>query len=39
MNISASVRSNDLAKLSKHGASLVDCTRKKFFRLGGAGWL
>jgi len=31
--------SSDLAKLSKHAVSLVDCTRKNFFFLGGAGWL
>jgi len=36
MNISAPVRSSDSAKLSKHAASLVDCTRKKLF-LGGCG--
>jgi len=34
MNISAPVRSSDTAKLSKHAASLVDCTQKKFFFLG-----
>jgi len=36
MNISAPIHSSDLAKLSKHAASLVDCTLKKFF-LGGCG--
>jgi len=35
-NFSAPVRSSDSVKLSKHTASLVDCTRKKFF-LGGCG--
>jgi len=39
MNISAPIRSSDSAKLSKHAASLVDCTQKKFIFLGGAGWL
>jgi len=34
MNISAPVRSSNSAKVSKNVASLVDCTRKKFF-LGG----
>ena len=37
MNISAPIRSSGLAKLSKHAASLVDCTRKNFFFLGGCG--
>ena len=39
MNISAPVRSSDSAKISKNVASLVDCTRKKIFCLGGAGCL
>ena len=34
MNISAPICSSDSAKLSKHAASLVDCTRKKFFSWG-----
>jgi len=34
MNISALIRSSDSAKLSKHAASLVDCTQKNFFSLG-----
>jgi len=37
MNISAPVRSSDSANVSKNAYSLVDCTRKKIFFLGGAG--
>jgi len=38
-NFYAPVCSTDLVKVSKNAASLVDCTRKKFFCVGGAGWL
>jgi len=38
-NISALVRVTDLVEASKDTASLVVCTRKKFFWLGGAGFL
>ena len=34
MNISAPIRSSNSATLSRHAASLVDCTRKKFFSWG-----
>jgi len=38
-NIFAPARVMDLAEASKDVASLVICTRKRFFCLGGAGWL
>jgi len=38
-NISAPVRVTDLVEASKDAASLVVCTQKKFFCLGGAGFL
>jgi len=34
INISAPIRSSDSAKLSKHAASQVDCTRKIIFSWG-----
>ena len=38
-NISASVRVMDLVEVSKDVASLVVCTRKKFFGLEGTDFL
>jgi len=38
-NISAPVRVIELVEVSKDAASLLVCTRKKFFCLGGAGFL
>ena len=37
-NISVPVRVTDLVEASKDAASLLVCTRKKFFCLGGAGF-
>jgi len=38
-NISTPVQVTDLVEASKDAASLLGCTRKKFFCLGGAGFL
>jgi len=38
-NISAPVWVTDVVEVSKDAASRVVCTRKKFFCLGGAGFL
>jgi len=38
-NISAPVQVTDLVEVSKEVASLVVCTRKKIFWLGGCGFL
>jgi len=38
-NFSGPVNATGLVKVAKDSASLVDCTRKKIFRLGGAGCL
>jgi len=38
-NISAPVWVTDLVEASKDAASLLVCTRKKFFCLGGSGFL
>jgi len=38
-NISGPVCSRDLVKVSKDAASLLVCTQKKIFCLGGAGFL
>jgi len=38
-NISTPVRVTDLVEVSKDAASLLACTRKKIFWLGGAGFL